>query len=107
MYIHVPLFVTHLFPLPPSLPPPSLPPSLSLLPPSPQGYPFVLDPFQREALLCIENNQSVLVSAHTSAGKTVVAEYAIATSLRDTQRVIYTTPIKVPSFTISVFGYFF
>ena len=37
-------------------------------------YPFILDPFQKEALLCLENNQSVLVSAHTSAGKTVVAE---------------------------------
>ncbi len=37
-------------------------------------YPFVLDPFQKEAILCLENNQSVLVSAHTSAGKTVVAE---------------------------------
>lgn len=37
-------------------------------------YKFVLDPFQEEAILCIENNQSVLVSAHTSAGKTVVAE---------------------------------
>ena len=32
-------------------------------------YPFAVDPFQREAILCIENNQSVLVSAHTSAGK--------------------------------------
>lgn len=60
----------------------------------PQEYPFVLDPFQKEALRCIENSHSVLVSAHTSAGKTVVAEYAIAMSLRDTQRVIYTTPIK-------------
>ncbi|KAI5622590.1 superkiller viralicidic activity 2-like 2 [Silurus asotus] len=37
-------------------------------------YPFILDPFQREAILCIDNNQSVLVSAHTSAGKTVCAE---------------------------------
>ena len=37
-------------------------------------YPFILDPFQKEALSCIENTQSVLVSAHTSAGKTVVAE---------------------------------
>ena len=55
----------------------------------------MLDPFQRESLRCLENYQSVLVSAHTSAGKTVVAEYAIAMSLRDTQRVIYTTPIKV------------
>ena len=35
------------------------------------------------------------MSAHTSAGKTVVAEYAIAQSLLNKQRVIYTTPIKV------------
>ncbi|BFZ16903.1 hypothetical protein BsWGS_19942 [Bradybaena similaris] len=60
-------------------------------------YPFTLDPFQKEALLCLENNQSVLVSAHTSAGKTVVAVYAIALSLRSKQRVIYTTPIKALS----------
>ncbi|KAL0279617.1 UNVERIFIED_CONTAM: hypothetical protein PYX00_001132 [Menopon gallinae] len=60
-------------------------------------YKFVLDPFQEEAILCIENNQSVLVSAHTSAGKTVVAEYSIAKSLLDKQRVIYTTPIKALS----------
>lgn len=37
-------------------------------------YEFELDPFQKESIVCIENNQSVLVSAHTSAGKTVVAE---------------------------------
>ncbi|KAI8725822.1 superkiller viralicidic activity 2 2 isoform X1, partial [Biomphalaria glabrata] len=60
-------------------------------------YPFTLDPFQKEAILCLENNQSVLVSAHTSAGKTVVAVYAIALSLRSKQRVIYTTPIKALS----------
>ena len=29
-------------------------------------------------MLCLENNESVFVAAHTSAGKTVVAEYAIA-----------------------------
>ncbi|XP_052757560.1 exosome RNA helicase MTR4 [Galleria mellonella] len=60
-------------------------------------YSFVLDPFQKEAILCIDNLQSVLVSAHTSAGKTVVAEYAIALSLKNKQRVIYTTPIKALS----------
>jgi ATP-dependent RNA helicase DOB1 len=60
-------------------------------------YVFKIDPFQKEAILCIENNQSVLVSAHTSAGKTVVAEYAIALSLKNKQRVIYTTPIKALS----------
>lgn len=37
------------------------------------------------------------MSAHTSAGKTVVASYAIALSLRNKQRVIYTAPIKALS----------
>lgn len=60
-------------------------------------YPFVLDPFQAVSVASIERNESVLVSAHTSAGKTVVAEYAIALSLRDKQRVIYTSPIKALS----------
>lgn len=60
-------------------------------------YPFKLDPFQSEAISYIDNNESVLVAAHTSAGKTAVAEYAIAKSLRDGQRVIYTSPIKALS----------
>jgi len=60
-------------------------------------YKFILDTFQKQAIACLEANQSVLVSAHTSAGKTVVAEYAIAMSLRDGQRVIYTSPIKALS----------
>ena len=62
-----------------------------------KNYKFTLDPFQSQSVLCIENDQSVLVSAHTSAGKTVVAEYAIALSLKQKQRVIYTTPIKALS----------
>lgn len=62
-----------------------------------KDYKFTLDPFQSQSVLCIENDQSVLVSAHTSAGKTVVAEYAIALSLKQKQRVIYTTPIKALS----------
>jgi ATP-dependent RNA helicase DOB1 len=37
----------------------------------------------------------VLVSAHTSAGKTVVAEFAIASCLKEGRRVVYTSPIKV------------
>ncbi|KAM9793209.1 exosome RNA helicase MTR4 [Syngnathus typhle] len=60
-------------------------------------YPFILDPFQQEAILCLDNNQSVLVSAHTSAGKTVCAEYAVALALREKQRVIFTSPIKALS----------
>uniref|UniRef100_A0A453QAW2 Helicase ATP-binding domain-containing protein n=1 Tax=Aegilops tauschii subsp. strangulata TaxID=200361 RepID=A0A453QAW2_AEGTS len=56
-----------------------------------------LDPFQSEAIRCLDNGESVMVSAHTSAGKTVVALYAIAMSLRNQQRVIYTSPIKALS----------
>ena len=65
--------------------------------PPAKEYPFVLDPFQARAVDALEKGHSVLVSAHTSAGKTVVAEYAIAISLRDKQRVIYTSPIKALS----------
>lgn len=60
-------------------------------------YPFELDPFQKVAINCIEKNESVLVAAHTSAGKTAVADYAIALSLKNKQRVIYTSPIKALS----------
>lgn len=60
-------------------------------------YPFTLDPFQSTSIACLERRESVLVSAHTSAGKTVVAEYAIAMAFRDKQRVIYTSPLKALS----------
>ncbi|KAI7943410.1 hypothetical protein MJO29_013254 [Puccinia striiformis f. sp. tritici] len=60
-------------------------------------YPFTLDPFQQVSITSIQRNESVLVSAHTSAGKTVVAEYAIAQCLENKQRVIYTSPIKALS----------
>ncbi|KAF4589860.1 ATP-dependent RNA helicase DOB1 [Ophiocordyceps camponoti-floridani] len=58
---------------------------------------FKLDPFQSLSVASIERDESVLVSAHTSAGKTVVAEYAIAQCLQRNQRVIYTSPIKALS----------
>lgn len=60
-------------------------------------FPFTLDPFQSEAIKCLDSGESVMVSAHTSAGKTVVALYAIAMSLQNKQRVIYTAPIKALS----------
>ena len=60
-------------------------------------WPFTLDPFQKVSIASIEQGESVLVSAHTSAGKTVVAEYAIAQCLKNNQRVIYTSPIKALS----------
>ena len=60
-------------------------------------YAFTLDPFQDKAVKAIESDESVLVCAHTSAGKTAVAEYAIAHSLKRNSRVIYTSPIKALS----------
>jgi ATP-dependent RNA helicase DOB1 len=41
-----------------------------------------------------ERGESVLVSAHTSAGKTAVAEYAVAKAFAQNQRVVYTSPLK-------------
>ncbi|KAH9386550.1 ATP-dependent RNA helicase DOB1 [Nematocida major] len=60
-------------------------------------YPFKLDKFQVLALQCLERDESLLVSAHTSAGKTLIAEYAIHLSIQKKQRVIYTSPIKALS----------
>ncbi|MDE0803102.1 MAG: DEAD/DEAH box helicase [Acidimicrobiales bacterium] len=58
---------------------------------------FPLDRFQREAADAIEAGRSVLVAAPTGAGKTVVAEYAVADALDRGLRAFYTTPIKALS----------
>jgi antiviral helicase SKI2 len=60
-------------------------------------YPFELDTFQKEAIYHMEVGESVFVAAHTSAGKTVVAEYAIALAQKHMTRAIYTSPIKALS----------
>lgn len=60
-------------------------------------YPFELDIFQKQAIIKLENHNHVFVAAHTSAGKTVVAEYAIALSQKHMTRTIYTSPIKALS----------
>src|SRR6202162_341026 len=60
--------------------------------------PFNLDGFQREAIDKLDSGRGgVLVSAPTSSGKTVVAEYAIFRALRAGTKVIYTTPLKALS----------
>ena len=51
-------------------------------------WPFELDVFQKQAILHLENHESVFVAAHTSAGKTVVAEYAIALSMKHMTRYV-------------------
>ncbi|CAJ0932957.1 unnamed protein product, partial [Mesorhabditis belari] len=60
-------------------------------------YPFALDPFQQAAVCSMERGESVFVAAHTSAGKTVVAEYAISLCKLHKTRAIYTSPIKALS----------
>uniref|UniRef100_A0A2K6TTI4 Superkiller complex protein 2 n=1 Tax=Saimiri boliviensis boliviensis TaxID=39432 RepID=A0A2K6TTI4_SAIBB len=58
---------------------------------------FEPDVFQKQAILHLERHDSVFVAAHTSAGKTVVAEYAIALAQKHMTRTIYTSPIKALS----------
>ncbi|KAM0275026.1 hypothetical protein ACHAQH_007632 [Verticillium albo-atrum] len=68
-----------------------------LVPNMAREWPFELDTFQKEAIYHLENGDSVFVAAHTSAGKTVVAEYAIALAARHMTKAIYTSPIKALS----------
>jgi superfamily II RNA helicase len=58
---------------------------------------FSLDLFQEESIRYIDNNQSLIVSAPTGAGKTVIAEYAIDKALQENRQIIYTAPIKALS----------
>ncbi|XP_057338709.1 SKI2 subunit of superkiller complex protein [Microplitis mediator] len=60
-------------------------------------FDYELDTFQKQAIIKLEEGCNVFVAAHTSAGKTTVAEYAIALSQRHMTRVIYTSPIKALS----------
>jgi len=61
------------------------------------GHDFELDPFQLEAIAALDAGQSVLVSAPTGSGKTVVAEHAVERALAHGKKVFYTTPIKALS----------
>lgn len=56
-----------------------------------------LDPFQKEAIRHLKAGRSVLVSAPTGVGKTLVADYLIERMYNEQSRVIYTAPIKALS----------
>ncbi len=60
-------------------------------------YPFSLDRFQEEAIRLIADGHSVIVSAPTGAGKTLIAEFAIYRALAHQHRIAYTTPLKALS----------
>jgi superfamily II RNA helicase len=77
---------------------PSLSPTeLALIDAFRSRYAFVFDPFQEEAIHHIAAGTSVIVSAPTGAGKTLIAEFAIFRALANGQRIAYTTPIKALS----------
>ncbi len=58
---------------------------------------FPLDGFQHEAMDAIDRGESVLVSAPTGSGKTIIADYAAARALDQGGKAFYTTPIKALS----------
>ncbi|HSU72562.1 MAG TPA: DEAD/DEAH box helicase, partial [Candidatus Binatia bacterium] len=58
---------------------------------------FTLDQFQMDAIAAVERNESVVVSAATGTGKTLIADYVIDKFLNQKRRVVYTAPIKALS----------
>jgi len=58
---------------------------------------FTPDAFQREAVASVGGGRSVVVTAPTGAGKTLVAEAAVHLTLQRGLRAFYTAPIKALS----------
>lgn len=58
---------------------------------------FTLDQFQEDAIAALDRNHSVVVSASTGTGKTLIADYIIDKDIQEGKRVIYTAPIKALS----------
>ncbi|MFH0875609.1 MAG: DEAD/DEAH box helicase [archaeon] len=58
---------------------------------------FTLDPFQEKSIECIDNGHSVVVSAATGTGKTLIADYIIDKYLKAGKKIVYTAPIKALS----------
>jgi superfamily II RNA helicase len=55
------------------------------------------DHFQKKSFIEINNDENILVTAHTGSGKTAIAKYAIAHYIKKGKKVIYTSPIKTLS----------
>jgi superfamily II RNA helicase len=69
----------------------------SYIPNPAMTFPFTLDNFQQQAVARLERSESIFVAAHTSAGKTVCAEYAVSLCRQHCTRAVYTSPIKALS----------
>lgn len=61
------------------------------------GLSIVPDDFQRQAAAAVASGNTVVVTAPTGAGKTLVAEVAVHLALERGERAFYTTPIKALS----------
>jgi superfamily II RNA helicase len=55
---------------------------------------FVPDKFQKYAFQQLDNGNNVLITAHTSSGKTAIAIYGIFCHLKYNKTIIYIVPIK-------------
>ncbi|KAK9277300.1 hypothetical protein L1049_006840 [Liquidambar formosana] len=60
-------------------------------------YNFPIDKFQRLAIQAFLRGSSVVVSAPTSSGKTLIAEAAAVATVARGRRLFYTTPLKALS----------
>ncbi|KAG7651194.1 ATP-dependent RNA helicase Ski2 C-terminal [Arabidopsis thaliana x Arabidopsis arenosa] len=60
-------------------------------------YDFRIDKFQRLAIEAFLRGSSVVVSAPTSSGKTLIAEAAAVSTVAKGRRLFYTTPLKALS----------
>ena len=60
-------------------------------------FPFPLDSFQIDAIKAINSGNSVVLTAPTGSGKTIIGEFAIYRGLSHESRVFYTTPLKALS----------
>ncbi|USN45108.1 MAG: DEAD/DEAH box helicase [Candidatus Woesearchaeota archaeon] len=58
---------------------------------------FTLDPFQEEAIGYVDKNFSVVVSAATGTGKTLIADYVVSHHIKKGHKIVYTAPIKALS----------
>ena len=58
-------------------------------------FPFALDEFQLKAIDSLNQGHSVVVTAPTGSGKTLIGEYAIYRAISHGNKVFYTTPLTV------------
>ncbi|MGH8927204.1 MAG: DEAD/DEAH box helicase [Acidimicrobiia bacterium] len=62
-----------------------------------RGLTFEPDDFQRQSIEAVARGRSVVVTAPTGAGKTLVADGSVFLAVRRGERAFYTTPIKALS----------